>query len=108
MDRRGHCAAALAAIVCAIAGAAHAHDHWINAMRLHDPVSGAWCCDERDCAAVPAGGVAERSGGYLVVETGELIPYARVIWRSPDGAWWRCRNLATGATRCLIGPPPGS
>jgi hypothetical protein len=57
---------------------------------------------------VPAGGVGEVLGGFLVAETRETIPYSRVLWRSQDGAWWRCRNLATGKTRCLIGPPQGS
>ena len=87
---------------------AAAHDHWISANRMIDPLSGEWCCNHIDCAAVPAGGVNEVHGGYSVAETGETIPYQRVIWRSQDGAWWRCRNLRTNATRCLIGPPQGS
>jgi hypothetical protein len=56
---------------------------------------------------VPPDGIREVTGGYSVAATGELIPYARVIWRSEDGAWWRCRNLYNNSTRCLIGPPPG-
>ena len=84
-----------------------AHDHWISRNRMIDPQSGEWCCNHIDCAAVPAGGVHEVRGGYSVVETGETVPYARVIWRSQDGDWWRCRNLRTNATRCLIGPPQG-
>lgn len=85
---------------------AAAHDSWINRNRLTDPVSGEWCCNRYDCAEVPAGGVRESAGGYFVAETRETIPYQRVIWRSEDGQWWRCRNLRTNATRCLIGPPP--
>lgn len=93
------------------ASIALAHDHWINNLRLTDPTSGEWCCNHIDCAAEPAGGVTEGSGGYLVGATGEVIPYTRVIWKSQDGAWWRCRYLGgerAGKTRCLIGPPPGS
>ncbi len=85
-----------------------AHDHWISGNRMTDPLSGEWCCNHIDCTAVPTGGVNEVTGGYSVAETGEMIPYQRVIWRSQDGAWWRCRNLRTNATRCLIGPPQGS
>ena len=87
---------------------AAAHDSWISRNRLTDPTSGEWCCNHVDCAEVPAGGLAEKPGGYEVAETGEVIPYQRIIWKSQDGGWWRCRNVRTNATRCLIGPPPGS
>jgi len=87
---------------------AAAHDHWISRNRMVDPQSGEWCCNHIDCDRVPTGGVREIFGGYLVGETGETIPYQRVIWKSEDGVWWRCRNLRTNATRCLIGPPQGS
>lgn len=104
-----------ATVVAALVGslllpfAAIAHDSWIGSNRMTDPVSGEWCCNHIDCAAIPAGGLQRAPGGYLVTETGETIPASRVIWGTPpDGAWWRCRNLSTNATRCLIGPPPGS
>jgi hypothetical protein len=54
---------------------------------------------------LPPGGIREVRGGYTIEETGEHIPYERVIWQSEDGAWWRCRNLQSNLTRCLIGPP---
>ncbi len=85
---------------------AMAHDHWISRARMTDPVSGEWCCNHIDCAEIPAGGVREGSGGYFIGETGETIPYQRIIWKSQDGSWWRCRNMSTNKTRCLIGPPP--
>ncbi|MEA2934833.1 MAG: hypothetical protein QOD74_1479 [Variibacter sp.] len=94
--------------VVSSASLALGHDHWISQNRMLDPVSGEWCCNHIDCAAVPSGGVKESSGGYFVAETAETIPYQRILWGSQDGAWWRCRNLRTNATRCLIGPPPGS
>jgi hypothetical protein len=95
-------------IVLLASSFAAAHESWISSNRLTDPQSGEWCCNHIDCAAVPAGGLSESSGGFLVGETGEVIPYHRVIWRSQDGTWWRCRNMRTNATRCLIGPPQGS
>jgi hypothetical protein len=102
------CAAALAAfLLCA---SARAHDHgpgsWINNERLHDPVTGEWCCNTVDCRE-ESDNVEAVPEGYLIRSTGETIPRERVIWRSPGG-WWRCRNLPTGTTRCLIGPPQGS
>jgi hypothetical protein len=84
-----------------------AHDSWISRNRLTDPASGQWCCNQIDCTAIPANGLREVTGGYSVAATGEIIPYGRVIWRSEDGEWWRCRNLQNNSTRCLIGPPPG-
>jgi len=88
------------------------HDHgpgsWINQQSLRDPVSGENCCNLNDCQ--PDRSVRAVAGGYIV-ETGELVPAYRVLWRSQDGAWWRCRVMGganVNATRCLIGPPSGS
>ena len=92
------------------ASAAQAHDHgpgsWINHQKLTDPVTGQWCCDERDTRE-ETDNIEAVPGGFLVKSTGEIIPKERVIWRSPGG-WWRSRNLNDGSTRCLIGPPMGS
>lgn len=90
----------------ALATAAYGHDHWINEKRFVDPISKEWCCNHIDCRNETAN-IEEEAGGVRVKETNELIPHNRVIWESPDG-WWRCRNLATNETRCLIGPPNGS
>jgi hypothetical protein len=84
---------------------AQAHDSWINLNGLTDPVTKHWCCNHDDCNAEP---VREVIGGYQV-QTGEVIPFSRILWKSPDGRWWRCRFLSgvqAGQTRCLIGPPP--
>lgn len=80
---------------------------WMNQERLLDPESNAWCCNEQDCHQLVEADIVPVPGGYRVVETGEIIPKARVIWRSPDGHWWRCAYEAgdrKGMTRCLIGP----
>lgn len=117
MSSRGLIAgAALTAAFLLFMGALRAHDHgdgsWINHQNLRDPVSGEHCCNLNDCREEK---VEATAGGYLV-ETGEVIPSRRVVWRSPGG-WWRCRYLggehtrpdqAAGKTRCLIGPPQGS
>lgn len=90
-----------------------AHDHWISDRKITDPITGAWCCDEKDCHPQPAGSIVERPDGFLIKATGEIFPKERVIWKSQDGEWWRCENAIRGpqgqvTTRCLIGPPPGS
>lgn len=115
-------AVALFLTVCARAPAHESGPgYWISTNGLTDPLSGHSCCNKNDCEAVPPGGVAETTDGYLLAETGELIEKERVIWKSQDGQWWRCRYLSdrwvrnsdgrvfnSGETRCLIGPPPNS
>jgi hypothetical protein len=103
----------LASVLCLLPAAVWPHDdaEWIMRERLHDPQTNAWCCGEHDCERQPGGSVTEVDGGFLVVATGEVIAYARVIWKSPTGEWWRCRFTGgerAGQTRCLIGPPRGT
>lgn len=96
-------------LLLCLASAAIAHeDSWINQLQLFDPVSKLFCCGTNDCAHTK---VKEVAGGYLIEETGEVITKNRVIWKSPDGMWTRCRYLdgpLKNQTRCLIGPPPNS
>lgn len=83
--------------------AALAHDHWISRENLRDPVTKQTCCNNEDCREELT--VVRRiDGDYAIMATGEVISRERVIWKSPGG-WWRCRWMATGLTRCLIGPP---
>ncbi len=82
---------------------AAAHDHWIN----HHF---AWCCGEEDCAPIPAGEVRIQPGGYLIVQTGEVIPESKAL-PSADGQYWRCQYLVgslKGQTRCFFRGLPGS
>lgn len=86
---------------------AFAHDSWISRNRITDPATGEWCCNHLDCRPEKVTAV---EGGYKT-EYGDVVPHRRVIWKSPDGHWWRCRHLGgatPGATRCLIGSPPGA
>lgn len=85
----------------------HAHDSWISRQRITDPASGEWCCNMNDCQPEQ---VREVRGGYST-QGGDVVPYSRVIPKSPDGQWWRCRYMGgekVGKTRCLIGPPPAT
>lgn len=100
-------AALLLLFLLALYPLAHAHDSWISRQRITDPASGEWCCNMIDCRVEE---VREVRGGYST-QGGDVVPYSRVIPKSPDGQWWRCRYMGgekVGKTRCLIGPPPGS
>lgn len=96
-------ALAVIASLC-LFGSALAHDHWINSLKLTDPQTKQWCCNKIDCRPEA---VREVEGGYAT-QGGDVVPFSRVLWKSQDGRWWRCRNLPANTTRCLIGPPPGS
>jgi len=87
-----------------------AHDHWINQQRLTDPLTGQWCCNEHDCEMLAEDGVQITAQGYVLTDTGEVIPFARAINKSPDGRYWRCHTIEDGVkrTRCLIVPPPST
>ena len=82
---------------------ARGHESWISELKLKDPESREWCCDETDTFEESAN-IEAVPGGFKVLSTGEFIPLRRVIWRSPAG-WWRSRK-PDGTTRCLIGPEP--
>lgn len=79
----------------------------------HDAPSG-WsyppaCCSGVDCRPAGEGGVREVSGGYLVVATGEVVPFGdRRIRPSPDGLFHACHRNADfkkGKVICIFAPP---
>ena len=83
---------------------AHAHGEaeWIMALEPR-------CCGPNDCAAVADGGINRVNGGFLVLETGEIISESEALW-SVDDHYWRCRytsGVRTGQTRCLFVPALG-
>jgi hypothetical protein len=83
---------------------AHAHGEaqWIWAMQPE-------CCGPRDCAPVAEGGIKRVNGGFLVLETGEVISEREALW-SIDDRYWRCRytsGVKMGQTRCLFAPAVG-
>ena len=84
-------------------GIARAHEEaqWIWAMHPQ-------CCGPKDCVALSDASVKRVNGGYLVVETSEVIPDAEVR-ASIDEHYWRCRfstGARVGETRCLFVPAP--
>lgn len=85
---------------------ARAVDDWIDGIKFTDPATKQWCCNHVDCKRIAETSITQTPAGIIINDTGELWPYARVIWASPD-TWVRCQH-ADGKTRCLIGPHRGS
>lgn len=96
------------AAALALVKPAYAVDDWLEGMKFVDPTTQQWCCNHVDCERVKPGELTETPAGVIVNATGELWPWARVIFASPEDVWVRCRVLSTGKTRCLIAPPRGS
>lgn len=91
-------------LAMALAAPAEARE-WLTGKT--DPLTGASCCNDRDCFPQPLGAIRPVDGGFLIVATGELFPAARAQW-SPDGRYWLCRMPDDPATRCMFAPPQGS
>lgn len=81
----------------------------------HEAPSGinypAICCSNRDCKAAPAGSVRETSDGYVIVSTGEVVPYSdRRVKDALDTDMHLCQqagNFDTGRVLCLFPPLMG-
>jgi hypothetical protein len=86
-----------------------AHDSWISRHQFYDPNSGAWCCDEHDCAALDEIEVRETGNGFIVADK-YFVSRQRVL-PSSDGNYWACFNSeGKGAhdrkegVRCFFAP----
>lgn len=68
------------------------------------------CCSSQDCSRAD-NGISETPDGYVVRQTGELVPYRdKRIKDSPDGEFHWCAHRAgidAGKTICLFVPPKG-
>lgn len=69
------------------------------------------CCSNQDCRETKTGEVRETPSGYLIVATGETVPYQdKRIKDSPDGELHVCAHKAgldAGKVICLFAPPRG-
>ncbi len=66
------------------------------------------CCSGYDCRPVDDVAVAERPEGYVIVGTGEVVPYQDTrVKDSPDGQfhWCSVAGAEDGRTICLYVPP---
>jgi hypothetical protein len=92
-----------------LATSAHAHDTWISRKQFQDPTSGAWCCDEHDCAPLDDRDV-QRNGSGFIIEGQHFVSGERLL-PSGDERYWACFNSeGTGphdrarGVRCLFVP----
>ena len=68
------------------------------------------CCNDKDCAPLPADAVSATPKGWLVKPTGEVVPYQSHKLRSaPDGQFHGCfvGGDANKTMLCLYVPPQG-
>lgn len=105
-SRKGGIRAICAAIAaCLMVGTASAHE-W------YPPT----CCGDLDCQSLPRDAVRWTPAGWLILETGEIIPESEAQ-ESPDHQFHRCRRnymepssetRSTGGMRCFWRPGAGS
>lgn len=88
---------------------------YVASADAHDAPTG-WsyptsCCSGFDCREEADLAIRETTDGYLVVSTGEVIPYNDIRVRmSPDGRWhgcWRGAKFDAAPLICLFAPPRG-
>lgn len=66
------------------------------------------CCSNQDCREVSHEAITERPEGYVIGETGEVLPYADSrLKNSPDGEFHWCSVAGADFSRtiCLFVPP---
>jgi len=67
------------------------------------------CCSNKDCRQAADREVRETAAGYLLVTTGEVIPYGdHRVKDSPDGLFHACQqngDFDKGRVLCLFAPP---
>jgi hypothetical protein len=66
------------------------------------------CCSNQDCRQVSHDAVTERPEGYVIGETGEILPYSDSRLKdSPDGEfhWCAVGDADFAWTICLFVPP---
>ncbi len=101
-------AASLLGIACA--GPGLAHDALPTAAQPNGWSYPFACCSGYDCREVSKKAISERPEGYVIVGTGEVLPYADArVKNSPDGEfhWCSVAGANNGRTICLFVPPRG-
>ena len=87
---------------------ARAHDAPATIAQPHGWSYGFECCSLKDCWQEPSSAIRETPAGYLVVGTGEVIPYQdRRVKRSRDEFYHRCAqagNRKWTNSICLYAP----
>lgn len=79
------------------------HDTWLNGKEV-DPRTKRMCCGNNDTKLLDDSQVHAVKGGFLIDDTGEIVPYDREQ-PSPDGRYYISRW--GGSTACFFGPLQG-
>jgi len=103
------CSLSAAGVLALFALPAFAHDAAPTAAK---PLGWSYpfaCCANYDCRATHSGEVLERPEGYVIADTGEVVPMTdRRVKDSPDGQFHWCAHrsgIDAGHTICLFVPP---
>ena len=92
----------VAVILSITATTSLAHDFWINKGRYVGPKDGIHCCGEGDCFEISPSNIKPTTAGYLILTSGELVPYSEAT-PSEDQKFWRCKK-PSGERRCFFAP----
>ncbi len=84
------------------AARAQAHEKWWNGTEV-DPATKRMCCGDNDIKHLTREEVRITREGYLLHDTGETIPFARVQ-PSPDGEFWVFRWGSPVVAQCFFAP----
>lgn len=94
----------------ASAGPSLAHDALPTAAQPNGWTYPFACCSGYDCREVSKKAISERPEGYVILGTGEVLPYTDTrVKNSPDGEfhWCSVAGANNGRTICLFVPPRG-
>lgn len=98
----------LGAVIVLACGAAMAHEATTTAGQPLGWTYDYRCCSTQDCRPVAAGEIRETPDGYLLVKTGELVPYGDTrIKDSPSGDFHVCQvagDFEKGRILCIYAP----
>lgn len=96
-------------VLVGLQGEAYPHDALPTAAKPQGWSYPFSCCSGFDCREVKMGTtVREKGNGYVIVKTGEEIPYGDTrLKESPDGSthWCSVAGLDDSRTICLYVPP---
>jgi len=99
---------AVAAAVLTMLSPAYAHDAMPTSAKPQGWKYPFSCCSGFDCREVSAKQISEKSDGYVIEGTGEIVAYSDTrLKNSPDGEfhWCSVAGLDDSRTICLFVPP---
>lgn len=103
MKRTLRAALSAALFVAPVVALAHGEFAWIGDSQTQNPVTGEFCCGERDCFKIPTKDLRRFGDEYRFKYAGQVFKFpAAQALLSRDRFNWACFNLETGKPRCLF------